>query len=190
MHGLDLFVYQMVFKKLVVVDGRGHLLGRMASTVAKELLSGQKVVCSSCVLMCIRRTLAFIFIVCVFKYKQSGIIFLLYVVFLRFVCLLPLRIINILFPQVICRAEEVNISGSFFRNKRTFSSAPGSFDVMVCVCGPISVRRQSLSSLPAAALAVSLPCGCGDGYSSIGIAVFSISGGGRCRLVASKIFLT
>ncbi len=36
---------QMVFKKLVVVDGRGHLLGRMASTVAKELLSGQKVVC-------------------------------------------------------------------------------------------------------------------------------------------------
>ncbi len=50
--------------QLVVVDGRGHLLGRMASVVAKELLSGQKV--------------------------------------------------------VIVRSEECNISGSFFRNKRTY----------------------------------------------------------------------
>lgn len=30
--------------KEVVIDGRGHLLGRLASIVAKELLSGQKVV--------------------------------------------------------------------------------------------------------------------------------------------------
>ena len=33
-----------VFKKLVVVDARQHLLGRMASIVAKELLMGQEVV--------------------------------------------------------------------------------------------------------------------------------------------------
>ena len=30
----------MVFEKVVVVDARGHLLGRLASTVAKELLLG------------------------------------------------------------------------------------------------------------------------------------------------------
>jgi len=33
-----------MFEKVVVVDGWGHLLGRLASVVAKELLSGQKVV--------------------------------------------------------------------------------------------------------------------------------------------------
>eukprot|EP00744_Colponema_vietnamica_P013385 GILI01018757.1.p2 GENE.GILI01018757.1~~GILI01018757.1.p2 ORF type:complete len:200 (+),score=45.39 GILI01018757.1:74-673(+) len=54
----------MVFQKVVVVDCRGHLLGRLASVIAKELLSGQRVVC--------------------------------------------------------VRAEEVNISGSFFRNKLRF----------------------------------------------------------------------
>jgi len=30
------------------VDGKGHLLGRLASTVAKELLNGQKVVIVRC----------------------------------------------------------------------------------------------------------------------------------------------
>jgi large subunit ribosomal protein L13Ae len=29
-----------MFEKVVIVDGRGHLLGRLASTVAKELLCG------------------------------------------------------------------------------------------------------------------------------------------------------
>jgi len=29
-----------MFEKLVVIDGRGHLLGRLASTVAKEILLG------------------------------------------------------------------------------------------------------------------------------------------------------
>jgi len=29
-----------MFKKLIVVDGKGHLLGRLASIVAKTLLSG------------------------------------------------------------------------------------------------------------------------------------------------------
>merc|ERR1712060_900382 len=33
------------FKQQIVVDCRGHLLGRLASTVAKELLNGQKVIC-------------------------------------------------------------------------------------------------------------------------------------------------
>ena len=31
-----------------IVDGRDHLLGRLASVVAKELLSGQKVVIVRC----------------------------------------------------------------------------------------------------------------------------------------------
>merc|ERR1711904_143931 len=35
----------MSFAKEIVVDCRGHLLGRLASTVAKELMNGQKVVC-------------------------------------------------------------------------------------------------------------------------------------------------
>lgn len=33
-----------MFEKTVVIDARGHLLGRLASVVAKELLSGQRVV--------------------------------------------------------------------------------------------------------------------------------------------------
>lgn len=33
-----------MFKKELVIDGKGHLLGRLASTVAKELLNGQHVV--------------------------------------------------------------------------------------------------------------------------------------------------
>jgi len=37
-----------MFEKVVVVDARGHLLGRLASTVAKELLNGQKVVLVRC----------------------------------------------------------------------------------------------------------------------------------------------
>jgi ribosomal protein uL13 len=32
----------------VVIDGKGHLLGRLASTVAKQLLNGQKVVVVRC----------------------------------------------------------------------------------------------------------------------------------------------
>jgi len=34
-----------MFEKVVVVDCAGHLLGRVASTIAKELLCGQKIVC-------------------------------------------------------------------------------------------------------------------------------------------------
>ena len=37
-----------MFEKEVVIDCRGHTMGRLASIVAKELLSGQKVVCVRC----------------------------------------------------------------------------------------------------------------------------------------------
>jgi len=33
-----------MFEKEIVIDGKGHLLGRLASIVAKELLSGQRIV--------------------------------------------------------------------------------------------------------------------------------------------------
>eukprot|EP01125_Pyxidicula_operculata_P000417 TRINITY_DN1044_c0_g1_i1.p1 TRINITY_DN1044_c0_g1~~TRINITY_DN1044_c0_g1_i1.p1 ORF type:complete len:188 (+),score=34.22 TRINITY_DN1044_c0_g1_i1:69-632(+) len=35
----------MGFEKRIVIDCRGHLLGRLASVVAKQLLEGQKIVC-------------------------------------------------------------------------------------------------------------------------------------------------
>ncbi|CDJ33508.1 60S ribosomal protein L13a, putative [Eimeria mitis] len=38
----------MAFKKVVVINCQGHLLGRLASTVAKEILNGQHVVCVKC----------------------------------------------------------------------------------------------------------------------------------------------
>lgn len=38
----------MAFKKVVVINCQGHLLGRLASVVAKELLNGQHVVCVKC----------------------------------------------------------------------------------------------------------------------------------------------
>lgn len=37
-----------MFGKEVVIDCRGHIMGRLASIVAKELLAGQKVVCVRC----------------------------------------------------------------------------------------------------------------------------------------------
>jgi len=32
----------------ITIDGKGHLLGRLASTVAKQLLNGQKIVVVRC----------------------------------------------------------------------------------------------------------------------------------------------
>lgn len=37
-----------MFEKEVIIDGRGHLMGRLASIVAKELISGQRVVVVRC----------------------------------------------------------------------------------------------------------------------------------------------
>merc|ERR1712125_123221 len=49
--GASPFSQTMPFKSEVVVDCHGHLLGRLASTVAKELLSGQKIVLVRCELL-------------------------------------------------------------------------------------------------------------------------------------------
>ena len=57
----------LTLPRQVIIDGKGHLLGRLASIVAKQLLNGQKI--------------------------------------------------------VIVRCEALNISGEFFRAKRTFSPA-------------------------------------------------------------------
>jgi len=47
----------MVLEDTIIVDARDHLLGRMASVVAKELLSGQKVVIVRCDEACISGSL-------------------------------------------------------------------------------------------------------------------------------------
>ncbi|KAJ1515347.1 60S ribosomal protein L16B [Coelomomyces lativittatus] len=36
------------FEKVIVIDGKGHLLGRLASVIAKQILSGQKIVVVRC----------------------------------------------------------------------------------------------------------------------------------------------
>jgi len=36
------------FEPVIVIDGKGHLLGRLATTVAKQLLNGQKIVVVRC----------------------------------------------------------------------------------------------------------------------------------------------
>jgi hypothetical protein len=74
----------MVFQKLVVVDTRGHLLGRLASLIAKELLMGQHVVCVRC--------------------------------------------------------EEINISGTFMRNKRTPPHPPAARSPALPVLRPSPPR--------------------------------------------------
>lgn len=33
-----------MFEKEIVIDAKGHLMGRLAATVAKELLAGQRIV--------------------------------------------------------------------------------------------------------------------------------------------------
>ena len=38
----------MVLTNTKIIDGRDHLLGRLASIVAKELLAGQKIVIVRC----------------------------------------------------------------------------------------------------------------------------------------------
>jgi len=42
-----------MLEKTIVIDGRDHLLGRLASIVAKELLAGQQVVIVRCDQVCI-----------------------------------------------------------------------------------------------------------------------------------------
>lgn len=50
---IEIKVYYLIrnlsmFEKEVVIDGRGHLVGRLASKIAKELLNGQRVVVVRC----------------------------------------------------------------------------------------------------------------------------------------------
>merc|ERR1712227_334624 len=45
---MGLWTCKMPFENMVVIDARGHLMGRLASFVAKETLLGQKVVVVRC----------------------------------------------------------------------------------------------------------------------------------------------
>merc|ERR1711941_171950 len=46
--GLFFFFLFAMFERRIVIDGKGHLLGRLAAIVAKELLAGQRVVVVRC----------------------------------------------------------------------------------------------------------------------------------------------
>ena len=37
-----------MFEKVIVIDGRGHLMGRLASIAAKEIMNGQNLVVVRC----------------------------------------------------------------------------------------------------------------------------------------------
>ena len=37
-----------MFKKQIIIDGKGHLMGRLAAIIAKQLLKGQKIVVVRC----------------------------------------------------------------------------------------------------------------------------------------------
>ena len=37
-----------MFKKQIIIDGKGHLLGRLAAVVAKQILRGQKIIVVRC----------------------------------------------------------------------------------------------------------------------------------------------
>lgn len=77
--------------KQVVIDGKGHLLGRLASIVAKQLLSGQKI--------------------------------------------------------VVVRCEALNISGEFFRAKRTYRPFPTRYHLGPCIAGQGSTLGWNLEAL-------------------------------------------
>ena len=51
----------MVLTKTKIIDGRDHLLGRLASIVAKELLAGQSVVIVRCDEMVVSGSCEFFF---------------------------------------------------------------------------------------------------------------------------------
>merc|ERR1712113_319352 len=43
----------MGFEKVVVIDGKDHLMGRLASVIAKQILTGQRIVVVRCESICI-----------------------------------------------------------------------------------------------------------------------------------------
>ncbi|KAJ1916006.1 60S ribosomal protein L16A [Mycoemilia scoparia] len=75
------------FEKVYIVDGKGHLLGRLAATVAKLILSGQRV--------------------------------------------------------VVVRCEEMNVSGSFFRNKIRYHKYLHKRTLVKPTHGPFHFRAPS-----------------------------------------------
>ncbi|KAI9229777.1 MAG: 60S ribosomal protein L16 [Piptocephalis tieghemiana] len=75
------------FEKVVVIDGKGHLMGRLASTIAKQVLNGQRV--------------------------------------------------------VVVRCEEINISGTFFRNKIRYQNYLHKRCLVRPSHGPIHFRAPS-----------------------------------------------
>jgi len=77
----------MSFEKVVVIDGKGHLLGRLSSIVAKQLLTGQRI--------------------------------------------------------VVVRCEELNISGSFYRNKLKYHDFLRKRTATNPTHGPIHFRAPS-----------------------------------------------
>jgi Ribosomal protein L13 len=44
----DFLQKMSAYQKEIVIDAKGHLLGRLASTVAKQLLNGQKITLVRC----------------------------------------------------------------------------------------------------------------------------------------------
>jgi large subunit ribosomal protein L13Ae len=52
----------MVLTKTKIIDGRDHLLGRLASVVAKELLAGQTIVIVRCDEIAVSGSRKFIFV--------------------------------------------------------------------------------------------------------------------------------
>ena len=90
--------------KPLVIDGRGHLLGRLASIVAKSLLQGQRVVVVRCEGEMLDKTLE--------RKIFASVLFLpLFICFIKFSCfILPFYI-------KLSHFSGINISGSFYRNK-------------------------------------------------------------------------
>jgi len=75
------------FEKVVIIDGKGHLLGRLASIVSKQILNGQRI--------------------------------------------------------VVVRCEELNVSGSFFRNKIKFHAYLRKRCIINPARGPFHFRAPS-----------------------------------------------
>ena len=102
----------------VVVDARGHMLGRLASIVAKQLLNGQHVV-SRCLplnpLRLLRDTHAVLaqtdIVVISLKVQPSGIVYL---------DLPAYKSLLLLVAQIVVRTEAICISGGIVRQKMKY----------------------------------------------------------------------
>ena len=107
----------MGFEKVIVVDGRGHLIGRLASVIAKQLLTGQRVVVvrysfflslslSLCMPLFLISLFLLIIVICIDLFFE-------YIA----ICISSLNFIMIFLLTNNFRCELLNVSGSFYRNK-------------------------------------------------------------------------